>query len=332
MPPHEFVRAVRTYCEEHELLATGDRVVIGVSGGPDSMALLWALHELSGPWRLNLHVAHLDHGLRPGSARDAAFVATAAGRLGLPVTLAHERVARFARQRRLSVEEAGRVARYGFLTRLAVKHKAGRIAVGHHADDQAETVLMRLIRGAAAGGLSVIPPQRRLTERVRLVRPLLGVSRADIERYAAWRRVAVRRDPTNASREHLRNRIRHDLLPLLARRYNPGIREALRGAAQVLAEEHHLLETQAVAAFGRIARRAGTTVRIGRNGLLAVPLPLRRRVLRQAALGAGADPRRLTQAHLGALIRLTATGTGSVDLPAARATCVRSVLRISRVS
>lgn len=332
LPPREFVRAVRTFIEEHELLGTGDRVIVAVSGGPDSMVLLRALHELSGPLRLSLHVAHLDHGLRSGSGRDAAFVASAAGRLGLAATLAQERVAVLARRRHLSVEEAGRVARYGFLTRLAVKLRAGRVAVGHHADDQAETILMRLIRGAAAGGLSGIPPQRGLTAQVRLIRPLLGVGRSDIERYAAWRRVDVVRDPTNASRDHLRNRIRHDLLPLLARRYNPRIREVLRGAAQVLAEEHQLLEAQALAAFGRIARRTGGIVRIGARRLLAMPLPVRRRVLRLAALGAGADPRRLTQAHLGALVRLAAASSGAADLPASRATGARGVLRFSRVS
>src|SRR5688572_4759336 len=119
LPPREFVRAVRDFCASHGLLARGDRVVVGVSGGPDSMALLWALHELGRSWRLTLTVAHLDHGLRAGSARDAAFVRRAADELAIPFRTTRVAVGALARRRGISVEEAGRLARYSFFHRVA---------------------------------------------------------------------------------------------------------------------------------------------------------------------------------------------------------------------
>ncbi len=322
-PPREFVRAVRDYCAAHDLLARGDGVVAAVSGGPDSVALLLALREMAGALRLRIRVAHLDHGLRRGSGREAAFVRKLALRLGLPVTTGKARVAAEARRARISLEEAGRAARYRFLLGVARRARAEVVAVGHTRDDQAETVLMRLLRGSSRAGLRGIPPRRRLATpgpqgrtAVYVVRPLLGRSRAEIEAYLRrWRQRALR-DPSNASDAFMRNRLRNSLIPALARGYNPRIREALARAAQALEEDDELLESLASAAFLRTARRRGREVVADAGRLRRLPLPLRRRVLLLAAASAGADVKRLAQAHLDALVRLAGSRRrGEVHLP-----------------
>lgn len=333
LPPREFVHAVRDWCGAHDLVPRRARIVVGVSGGPDSMALLEVLQELAGPLALSLHVAHLDHGLRSGSAADAAFVAARAKRLGWPCTCGCAGVAGLARRRRLSIEEAGRLARYSFFFRVAERAGARFVAVGHNRDDQAETVLMRLLRGASMSGLAGIAPRRRLIDplgrgrgpRVEVIRPLLARSRAEIEAFLRRRGITPRRDPSNASPDFLRNRIRRDLIPYLERGYNPAVRAALARAGEVLAEEDALLESAAEAALARIARgRRGLDLR----GLARLPVATRRRVLRLAAVGAGAALNRLTQAHLDALVRIAAAGAGETHLPGLRVGAARGRLRL----
>jgi len=325
--PEEFVRSVRTACLENDLIPVGSRVVSGVSGGPDSMALLHVLHELSGEFKLGITVAHLDHGLRRGSAADAAFVRNAARRLGLPFRGAHTDVQKLATRRKCSVEEAGRLARYSFFHRTARAAGAGVVAVGHNRDDQAETMLMRLLRGASASGLGGIAPKRRLDDPlalrpgkpgpVSLVRPLLDLSRAEIEGYLAARRVRPRRDPTNRNTGFLRNKIRHELIPLLERKYNPQLRALLARTARTLQEEDGLLESVAVASLLRIAVAQRAGIALDAPGLNGLPLPVRRRVLRLAAVKAGAVLNRLTRAHLDALVRLAMAEEGETHIPGA---------------
>jgi len=337
LPAREFVRAVRDFSREHELLPAGARVVAGVSGGPDSIALLLALHELAGPLRLTLHAGHLNHGLRRGAATDARFVAAAAAKLGVPCTVGAADVAALARRRRMSVEEAGRLARYSFLYRLARKTGSPVVAVGHHADDQAETVLMRLLRGAASTGLAGMAERRDLrdplaarpvrAQPVALVRPLLGRTRAEILAYLRWRKAAWREDPTNASPSHLRNAIRHHLLPLLERRYSPGVRPALARAAATLGREDALLADLAARAQVKaagVAPRGGAALKV--TALRKLPPPVLYRVLHGAAVAAGADPRRLAQSHLDALILLLRGAGGEAHLPGCRASRRGAVL------
>jgi tRNA(Ile)-lysidine synthase len=243
-----------------------------------------------------------------------------------------------ARRRRISIEEAGRLVRYSFFFRVARRTGARLVAVGHTRDDQAETVLMRLLRGASMSGLAGISPRRGLIDplsprhggaAVEVIRPLLARSRAEIEAFLRLKRIRPRIDPSNASPDFLRNRIRRDLVPLLERAYNPNIRAVLAHAASVLAEEDAFLEAGAVAAFRRIAR-----VRGRRNTILPLralgrlPLPVRRRVLRLAVVGAGVNPNRLAQAHLDALVRLAGAGAGETHLPGLRASAAGGVLRL----
>ena len=312
-----FVSSVHAFCIAHDLIGRHARIVVGVSGGPDSMALLRALLELSATLDLTLTVAHLDHGLRRASRRDAQFVRETSAGLALPFQTARVEVTRLAKRRKISIEEAGRDARYAFLARAAVQTKSRLVAVGHQQDDQAETVLLRLLRGSSGTGLSGMAPARPLSPGVTLIRPLLDRSRADVESYLNWRGVNTLTDSTNADPGFTRNRVRRELLPLLERKFNPRVREALARAANVLAEDDAALEAQA------------RSIRLPPNiqELRRLPLAVRRRALRHAAIRGGADPRRLTQAHLDALIRLVATGSGSTDLPNVRALVERRAIK-----
>ncbi len=260
----------RDYIRRHGLLAAGEMIVVGVSGGPDSLCLLHLLRRLAPELALRLHVAHLNHGLRgPEADEDAEFVAELAACWGLPVTIGRADVAALAAQPGRSLEEAARLVRYAFLAEVADATGATTIAVGHNADDQAETVLMHFLRGSGVAGLRGMLPRAPLSDyrlgepaapRIPasprlLVRPLLAIPRADIEAYCAAHSLAPRFDRSNEDTTFYRNRLRHELLPLLAT-YNPAIGETLARTAAVLAGDHEIVQAALDAAWAAAARPA----------------------------------------------------------------------------
>lgn len=267
---------VRQAIARHRMLAGGERVVVAVSGGVDSMVLLHVLAGLRAPLRLHLHAAHLDHGLRGAEgARDAAAAAAWAERLGIELTVAR---AGPLDRRGGSLQRAARAARYAFLEGLADRQGADRIAVGHTRDDLAETLLLNLVRGAGLRGLAGIPPVRG-----RIIRPLLEASREQIVAHATAHGVPWVEDASNRSDAYRRNRIRRDLIPLLAT-YNPRIREVLARAAGLLRAEEEFLDGLARDALRALARpRAAGEAALGGFGLARLDPVLRRRVLRGAA-------------------------------------------------
>lgn len=223
------------------LIKTNSTVLVAVSGGADSLCLLHVLVALREHLGINLHVAHLDHMMRAGeSAADAAFVRATAQAWGLPVSVEALDVAAYATKQRLNLHDAARQVRYAWLQQRAVEIGAHAIAVAHSANDQAETVLMHLLRGAGTEGLSGMPAVQRYSESphasastvVPLIRPLLHTTRTEIEAYCAEHGLAPRQDETNFDQAYTRNRIRHELLPLLAT-YNPRILEALGRTAAI---------------------------------------------------------------------------------------------------
>jgi len=330
LPPREFVRSIREYCAEHELLSPGNTVVVGVSGGPDSVALLLALHELSAALDLHLRVAHLNHAIRRESAGDAEFVRSLAGELGIPAVTGRVDVRGLARRTGCSLEEAGRMARYRFFLSTAGKARASLVAVGHNRDDQAETVLLRLLRGSSGSGLAGMSPKRELLDpftglhvrkKVHVIRPLLARSRREIEAFLRLRGRRVRKDPSNDDTAFMRNRIRHDLLPFLEGRFNPQVRVLLARAAQAVAEDDSLLDESASGLFRRHSRSVKGIVRLDARAVSRAPLPVRRRILRFASVAAGVDMRRLSQPHLDALVRLLSARSGDSHLPGVVATC-----------
>jgi tRNA(Ile)-lysidine synthase len=260
------------------LLESGESVLVAVSGGADSVALLHVLGELLPAFRLRLGVAHFNHALRPEADRDAEFVAELAAGLGLPFHV--ERVDVQAHRDRAggSLEETARELRYRFLDTVAAAAGYTRIALGHHADDNAETLLLNLLRGGGRRGMAGIAPFRPPG----YIRPLILARRADIERYLDLRRQAYRTDATNADPAFDRNRIRRSLIPELERRYQPKARIVLSRAAEILrAEEEWLEELVApIYAAAKVARDSGVGLRVSAlRGLAPAAL---RRVVRRA--------------------------------------------------
>ena len=223
----------------HRMISEGDHVIAAVSGGVDSVVLLHALHGFCERWGMKLGTAHLDHGLRGEEGReDAAFVMDYAASMGLPCIVDHADVAAYCRKARCSIERGAREVRYGFLRRVLADQHADSVATGHTADDQAETVLMRLLRGSGSSGLSAIRPVRNGW----IIRPLLDVTGDEIAAYARSYGLSFRVDRTNAVQDALRNRVRHRLVPLLQREYNPRIVQGLGRLADVLRGEAAYLD------------------------------------------------------------------------------------------
>ncbi len=292
-------KKVLRYIEENSLFAPGDTVVVAVSGGADSVALLDILASL-GELRLNLVVAHLNHLLRGAEAdADEEFVRRLAESYGLPVEVRRADVREKAAREGRSLEDAGRIARYAFLDALAASHEARVVALAHHADDQAETVLLRLLRGAGGSGLCAMTPMSA----GRYVRPLLNVTRGEIEAYLRKRGIAWRTDSSNDDTDFLRNRIRHELIPLLST-YNPAISERLAATAHALAADEEFLETATTTAFARHGRKGAEGVTLSVAGLLAEPRAIRLRLFRRAILLVKGDLARISFRHLQELDRL----------------------------
>jgi tRNA(Ile)-lysidine synthase len=273
---------VRQAIEEHTLLTPGETVVVGVSGGPDSLCLLHCLCQLCDEYHLCLHVAHLHHGLRGTDAdADAEFVRDLAAAWRLPHTVERVDVPALADQHRLAFEEAARRARYAFLARVAVAAGARTIAVGHNADDQAETVLMHFLRGSGLAGLRGMLPRTPLTDYrlldaqdagdtepllagaspvagLQLIRPLLEVTRQEIEAYCDFFGLEPRFDRSNLDTTYFRNWLRHEVLPLLAQ-HNPNVREVIRRSARVIAGDYALLRSLLEQAWPHVTLEDTTT-------------------------------------------------------------------------
>jgi tRNA(Ile)-lysidine synthase len=279
------------------MLAGGEVVLVAVSGGADSTALLSLLLALAPEWGLRLRVLHVDHGLREDSAADAEFVRALGRRLGVPVEATRVSVVR-----RGSLEEAARVARYAALEDYADRIGAQRIALGHTADDQAETVLMRLLEGAGVRGLAGIPPVRG-----RLIRPLIAARRAALVAWLTRAGLEWREDPTNRDLKFLRNRIRHEVLPLLAAAHDADVVPALARVAGRAREMVTALEQVAAVELARLATDQGPQALIlPRAALAALPQPVAAEVLRQAAARLGSRAPLRAWAHRG-LARLLAS-------------------------
>jgi tRNA(Ile)-lysidine synthase len=231
--------------DRYEMMGPEAGVLVAVSGGADSVALVYALVELG----YRVEVAHFDHMTRGGvSAEDATFVAALAREFGVPFHGDQQDVEAIRAGRGESFEACARDLRYEFLLETARAQECKLLATGHHQDDVAETVLMRLLRGAGPGGLAGIPPVRDEDD-VRIVRPLLDCTRAEIQAWLTARGVSWREDSSNTDEAHLRNRVRHDLLPTLSEQYNPQLTGALARFADAQRVDSALLDGQADAAF-----------------------------------------------------------------------------------
>ena len=273
------VSEVQRFIDAHGLLHRGARVIVSVSGGADSVALLSVLCFLVPTYRLTLFVAHINHQLRDEeSIRDALFVESCSDRLGLPFHRVDVDVRFLKRRTGMSSQQAARQLRYGALMSLRDSLAATHVALGHTADDQAETLMLRLLRGAGAAGLAGIPAKRWP-----FIRPLLGVHRNAIRSYLGSAGLPWVEDSSNTSRAYLRNRVRLELMPAL-REYRPGIAQRLRQTADMLRADNEVLEEQTrVLVKQAVGHEVGMSMlAIRRSPFAAAPLAMQRRLLRYA--------------------------------------------------
>lgn len=297
-------------------------LLVAVSGGGDSLALLYALHQAQAEFDLRLRGAHLNHTLRGAeSDADAAFVAAAFRRLDIPYTLQRADVAAYRRAHKLSMEDAARRVRYAFLADAAARHAAHAVAIAHTADDQAETLLMNIIRGSGLDGLRGMQPLDRLAidaADLTLFRPLLGVSRAQTYAYCAALGLQPRQDASNLSLEHTRNRIRLELMPMLER-VNPSARDALLRLARNAAEDADYIRAQTNAVWQDVAHQsdAGEGVIALNAQVLARQHPaVQSRILRRAVQAVKGSAEGITRHHILDMRRLIAGPAGrTLHLP-----------------
>ncbi len=279
----------------------GTRLVVAVSGGPDSLAMLHALHRLRDELDLVLHVAHLDHRLRgEDSAADAEFVVNTCAKLGIECTLDKVDVLAFQRAHRMSLEEAAREARYDFLTLVAIREGAGAVALGHTLDDQVETVLMNIIRGSGLRGLRGMLPTstRRISGGdITLFRPLLHLSKDDTMGYCDALGIKPRLDDSNSSLKMTRNRIRLELLPMLLD-LNPEIKKAIERLSQNAGDALEVVELAVDAAWSQTIEEGDDCIRIDREGFRRLDEGLRQHLMFRALARIKGDALGIERGHV----------------------------------
>ncbi len=307
----ELERRFRAFSREHRLWKKGDRILAAVSGGADSTALLLLLDAVRRELGLDLSVVHLDHGLRgEESRREARAVKRFARKLGLPCSAGRIDVRAAARRGKLSLETAARRKRLEAFRAAAARRRARLVAVGHQADDQAETVLMRLLRGTGPGGLAGMRPRQPMGE-ITLVRPLLGFTRAELLDYLRAKGIGYATDSSNRDRRFFRNRVRLDLIPRLERRYSPAVKKLLVRLAELERVRDDYINDRAREALARLSG-GGPSLEI--EPWLDLPPALRGEVMKLfVAAGGGLSP---LAEHLDMIEKLARGGSGkSVRLP-----------------
>ncbi|OGW67977.1 MAG: tRNA lysidine(34) synthetase TilS [Nitrospirae bacterium RIFCSPLOWO2_01_FULL_62_17] len=324
---HKLERHVAASARARKLFAAGDHVLVAVSGGPDSVALLSALSSLARSQRLTLSACHLNYGLRgEESEEDAQFVSRLCAELGVPLTCERIDLSRAAGVRKgTSLQARARDARYAALQRTAAARGASKIALGHTADDQAETLVMWMLRGSGAAGLGGIRPVRDGL----YVRPLLDVSRTEVLAYLKAKGRAFRTDSSNARPVYLRNRIRHELVPLL-KQFNPSVVDALTRQAAIVRDEDLCLEQWTSEWVARhVHPDEDRSLAVPRAALLELPVALQRRVIRRVMQQAAGGPYGSTFGSAEAVLEKIVRGRSGSSLALRGARVARGYDRIS---
>ena len=309
---------VLDFIQRYSWIARKELVVVGVSGGADSVCLLHVLAKWQKRLGIKLHIAHLNHQLRGAeSEADAEYVSNLAGSLGIPITVDSQDVAAYRVQRNCSIEEAAREIRYAFFAQLAKEVGAHRIAIGHTRDDQVETILMHILRGTGITGLCGLAPCSPMAydsqgmsspaealsvakgqrSNLLVIRPLLDITREETASYCQEHQLEPRIDSSNLSPSFFRNRLRLHLLPLL-RQYNPSIDQALLRLADIAKEDNAFIEQQASGLWDEVARQENNAIYLDKKQLASLPIALQRHLLRVAVTKLVGDIRDIEASHI----------------------------------
>jgi len=298
----KFVQKMRSFMKTHRMVQRGESIVVGISGGPDSVALLYSLWELSTDLSLKLIVAHLNHSTRgKDSMGDARFVRNVADQLGLDCYSEEKNVREIQRQLKGSFQEVARQVRQEFFDEVCAKTGAQKVALGHTRDDQAETVLMNMLRGSGSRGMSGMSPVRG-----RIIRPLMGFSRKDILEFLDRKSLAFRKDSSNQSPDYLRNRIRMDLIPHIEGNFNPNLKQNLANMSELLLDEDRYLDEVTEESFHRLKSWDESLLELSLEitELLDLPIPIQRRLVRKHIAVIKGDLRKVSHTHIQQVMNL----------------------------
>ncbi|MEW6097149.1 MAG: tRNA lysidine(34) synthetase TilS [bacterium] len=306
------IEKVEKTITQYHMLKEGDKVVIGISGGPDSVALLHILLRLQQRFKLTLLLAHLNHLLREEAKQEALFVEKMAESLKLPIVIEEMDISQDT-SKGLSIQQKARKIRYEFLIQIAKRLNASKIALAHHEDDNIETILMWLIRGCGAEGFKGIPPVRKINEGLYIIRPLIKNTRQEIEEYLKLNKLSFKIDSSNLKTDYLRNKIRLELLPKL-KQYNPNIKKVLNRLSTLWHIDDEYLNLLSIDATNKVVLEKG---RIDLKKFSDIHQAIQSRILRKIIEDVKGTLQGITFGHIEAILNLIKNGPaqGSLDLP-----------------
>ena len=290
------ISKINSTIQKHLLIKKNDSVLLAVSGGPDSVAMSSVFKKLQRDYGLKVGIAYFNHGIRKESDSEAEFVKKLASDSGVPFYTSKADIPGIAKDEKRSLEETARIRRYQFLIQTAKKNGYQKIAVAHNSDDQVETFLHRLIRGAGLKGLTGISYKVNM-QGIEIIRPLLNCSREEIEFYLGKFKIKYCLDESNYEVKFTRNKIRHKLLPFLEKEYNPNIKNVLYNTAENIQQAYGFIEKETEGAFKRYVKKEGSCVKIKTDNLKKIHPYILKEIVRKAVAEVKGDLLRFEYAH-----------------------------------